>query len=61
MRIEDLDSPYLFNYFYLARYFFGFRANVHSLKKFFVLGRTYFNSEIGFTIAARQMTGCLSI
>jgi hypothetical protein len=61
MRIEDLDSSFLFNYFYLARYFFGFTAQVYSMKKFFILGRTYYNGEIGFIISARHAHGCLSI
>lgn len=60
MRVEDLDSAHLFNYFYLARYFLGFSARVHSMKRFFVLGRTYYNGEIGFTITAKNLHGCLS-
>ena len=60
-RIENLQEAKLFNYFYLARYFLGHRAQVFSLKRYFILGRTYYNTEIGFHLPSRQISGPLSV
>lgn len=49
-RTDSLQESKLFNYFYLARYFLGHPAKVFSLKKYFVLGRTYYNMEFGFIL-----------
>jgi hypothetical protein len=60
-RIEDLQEARLFNYFYLARYFFGFPAKVFSLKRYYLLGRSYFNTEIGFQVSASRLHGPLAV
>ena len=59
--IESLQEARLFNYFYLARYFFGFPARVFFLKKYFVLGRSYYNTEIGFHLQTSRIHGPLTI
>lgn len=60
-RIENLQEARLFNYFYLARYFLGHRAQVFFLKRYFILGRTYYNTEIGFHLPCRQINGTLAV
>jgi len=60
-RVESLQEGKLFNYFYLARYFLGHQAKVFFLKKYFILGRTYYNTEIGFHLPASRLHGPLAI
>lgn len=60
-RVENLQQGKLLNYFYLARYFFGFPAKVFFLKRHFVLGRVYYNMEIGFRLPRSQLHGPLTI
>lgn len=59
--IENLEESRLFNYFYLARYFLGTAAKVYYLNKYFVLGRNYYDTEIGFQMPAAGAHGPLAI
>lgn len=60
-RVENLQEPKLFNYFYLARYFFGYPAKVFFVKKYFILGRTYYNIELGFSLPFSRLPGPLTV
>jgi hypothetical protein len=53
-RLDTLQEAKIFNYFYLSRYFLGQPAKVFAVKKYFVLGRHYYNVELGFTLPAKQ-------
>lgn len=59
--VENLEESRLFNYFYLARYFLGTAAKVYYLNKYFVLGRYYNDTEIGFQLPATRAHGPLAI
>jgi hypothetical protein len=60
-RLESLQEPKLFNYFYLARYFFGYPARVFFVKRYFILGRTYYNVELGFSLPVSRIQGPLTV
>jgi hypothetical protein len=38
-KLEDLDSPEIYNYLYLFKYFFGRSAFLTKNKSYFVLGK----------------------
>lgn len=59
--VENLQDPKLFNYFYLSRYFLGSRMVVFSSKKYFVLGKTYYNLRLGFFLNADRLDLPLSL
>lgn len=59
--VENLQDPKLFNYFYLTRFFFGVPLTVTSCKKYFVLGKTYYNIGLSFRLSPRLMDLPLSI
>lgn len=54
-RLENLQASKLFNYFYLSRYFFGVPLKVFFCKKYFVLGKTYYNLELGFSVSSSHL------
>lgn len=54
-RLENLQASKLFNYFYLSRYFLGHPLQVFFSKKYFVLGKTYYNLELGFFLNHSRM------
>lgn len=60
-RIENLQESKLFNAFYLAKYFFGYPAQLFFLKKYFVLGRTYYNMEVGLHLHGSAIFQPLSV
>lgn len=53
--LENLQASKLFNYFYLSRYFLGTPLQVFFTKKYFVLGKTYYNLELGFFLNHSRM------
>jgi hypothetical protein len=59
--LENLQASKLFNYFYLSRYFFGQPSQVFFLKKYFILGKTYHNLELGFHLNKSRIFVPLSI
>lgn len=59
--VENFQDPKLFNYFYLTRYFFGVPLSVTSCKKYFVLGKTYYNIRLSFLLNSRLLDVPLSI
>lgn len=59
--LENLQASKLFNYFYLSRYFFGHPSHIFFLKKYFILGKTYYNLELGFHLSKTRVFVPLSI
>jgi hypothetical protein len=49
-KIEDLDSPEIYNYLYLFRYFFGKNAYLAKNKSYFVLGKWYYNFNVNMIL-----------
>lgn len=45
-KLDLLDQPKIYNYFYLVRFFFGKRAFINKYNSYFSLGKTYYNFDI---------------
>lgn len=54
-KLENIEHPKLFNYFYLFRFFFSATARVANYNTYFLLGKHYSNLEIGFSTSGKQV------
>lgn len=54
-KLENMEHPKLFNYFYLLRFFFSETARVGRYTTYFLLGKHYANLEIGFLVTKKRV------